>query len=95
MKDVENIIKKTPNFWVEKDSRLLAGLGVRDGLPYYDGLSIKTVKQAIQDLFVDTTYGSTLGGNTSRILNSYGQEGWELVAVFWAWHYMKRTLQVN
>ncbi len=34
-----------------------------------------------------------LGGNTTRILNSYGQEGWELVAVWWAWHYLKRPLQ--
>jgi len=32
-----------------------------------------------------------LGEKTTRILNSYGQEGWELVSVNWAWHYFKRA----
>lgn len=30
------------------------------------------------------------GEKTSRVLNSYASEGWELVCVFWAWHYLKR-----
>lgn len=34
-----------------------------------------------------------LGGKTSRILNEYGQQGWELVTVLWAWHYLKRPIQ--
>ncbi len=29
---------------------------------------------------------------TARILNEYGQQGWELVCVWWAWHYLKREL---
>ena len=33
-----------------------------------------------------------LGETTTRILNSYGREGWELVEVVWAWHYFKRPL---
>lgn len=32
------------------------------------------------------------GGRTTRILNEYGQQGWELVAVVWAWHYFKRPI---
>lgn len=28
----------------------------------------------------------------TRILNSYGQEGWELVSVFMKWFYLKREL---
>jgi hypothetical protein len=32
------------------------------------------------------------GGTTSRILTSYGHEGWELVCVWWAWHYLRRPL---
>lgn len=27
---------------------------------------------------------------TTRRLNGYGQDGWELVDVFWCWHYFKR-----
>lgn len=33
-----------------------------------------------------------LGETTSRVLNSYGQDGWELVAVWWAWHYLRKPL---
>jgi len=33
------------------------------------------------------------GGRTTRILNEYGREGWELVEVFWAWHYFKRPME--
>ena len=32
------------------------------------------------------------GERTTRILNEYGREGWELVAAWWAWHWFKRTL---
>jgi hypothetical protein len=35
----------------------------------------------------------SLGGKTTRILNQYGQEGWELVTTSWAWHYFKRELK--
>ena len=31
-----------------------------------------------------------LGEKTSRVLNEYGKEGWELVAVWGVWHYLKR-----
>ena len=27
---------------------------------------------------------------TTRILNEYGREGWDLVATWWCWHYFKR-----
>lgn len=30
------------------------------------------------------------GEKTTRVLNEYGREGWELVAVAWVWHYFKR-----
>lgn len=30
------------------------------------------------------------GEKTSRILTSYGKEGWELVCTYWIWHYLKR-----
>ena len=30
--------------------------------------------------------------STSRTLNEYGQQGWELVCVWWAWHYLKREI---
>ncbi len=33
-----------------------------------------------------------LGEKSTRILNEYGQQGWELVAVVWAWHYLKRPI---
>lgn len=32
------------------------------------------------------------GEKTSRILNEYGREGWELVAVTGMWHYLKREM---
>lgn len=34
-----------------------------------------------------------LGEKTSRVLNEYAQQGWELVTVVWAWHYLKRPIQ--
>jgi hypothetical protein len=33
-----------------------------------------------------------LGEKTTRILNDYGRDGWELVCVVWSWHYLKRAL---
>lgn len=33
-----------------------------------------------------------LGERTTRVLNEYGRDGWELVVVFGAWHYFKREL---
>lgn len=33
-----------------------------------------------------------LGEKTSRILTEYAAQGWELVAVWWGWHYLKRTV---
>ncbi len=33
------------------------------------------------------------GEATTRRLNEYGREGWELVEVVWCWHYFKRDLQ--
>ncbi|MCW3489742.1 DUF4177 domain-containing protein [Dethiobacter alkaliphilus] len=33
-----------------------------------------------------------LSEKTERVLNEYGRQGWELVAVSWAWHYLKRPL---
>ena len=33
------------------------------------------------------------GEKTTRILNEYGRQGWQLVAVTWAWHYFKRPLE--
>lgn len=35
---------------------------------------------------------SGLGEKTTRVLNEYGREGWELVTVAWIWHYFKREL---
>lgn len=32
------------------------------------------------------------GNRTTKILNKYGRDGWELVAVEWIWHYFKREL---
>ena len=34
-----------------------------------------------------------LGEKTTRILNSYGREGWELVSTWWAWHYFQRVIE--
>ncbi len=31
-----------------------------------------------------------LGDRTTRKLNEYGKEGWELVGNSWIWHYFKR-----
>lgn len=33
-----------------------------------------------------------LSEKTTRILNTYGDDGWELVSVNWAWHYFKRKI---
>ncbi len=33
-----------------------------------------------------------LSESTSRRLNEYGRDGWELVAVNWCWHYFKRVI---
>lgn len=30
------------------------------------------------------------GRRTTKILNRYGKEGWELVTVNWVWFYFKR-----
>jgi len=30
------------------------------------------------------------GEKTTRILNEYGRDGWELICIWWAWHYLKR-----
>ena len=32
------------------------------------------------------------GETTTRVLNEYGQQGWELVCTWWCWHYFKREL---
>jgi hypothetical protein len=32
------------------------------------------------------------GERTTRILNEYGQQGWELVCTCWIWHYFKREI---
>ena len=32
-----------------------------------------------------------LGDRTTRILNEYGEQGWELVCVVVFWHYFKRV----
>jgi hypothetical protein len=34
-----------------------------------------------------------LGEATTRKLNEYGREGWELVEVVWCWHYFKRVIE--
>lgn len=34
-----------------------------------------------------------LGEPTTRKLNEFGREGWELVEVVWCWHYFKRDLE--
>ncbi len=33
-----------------------------------------------------------LGETTTRRLNEYGMEGWELTGVSWCWHYFKRVI---
>lgn len=33
------------------------------------------------------------GSKTTRVLNEYGRQGWELVDTNWAWHYFKRPLE--
>jgi len=32
------------------------------------------------------------GEKTSRILNEYGKEGWELITTWSFWHYLQRPL---
>jgi hypothetical protein len=32
-----------------------------------------------------------LGEATTRRLNEYGMDGWELVTAVWGWHYFKRV----
>jgi hypothetical protein len=32
------------------------------------------------------------GESTSRVLNEYGRDGWELVTTCFCWHYLKRPL---
>jgi hypothetical protein len=33
------------------------------------------------------------GDKTTKILNQYGQNGWELVATWAIWHYFKRAVE--
>jgi len=33
------------------------------------------------------------GEKTTRKLNEYGREGWELVCIWWVWHYFKREIK--
>jgi hypothetical protein len=32
------------------------------------------------------------GAAATAALNMHGRDGWELVAVWWCWHYLKRPL---
>jgi hypothetical protein len=32
------------------------------------------------------------GERTTKILNDYGREGWELVCTCWVWHYFKKAM---
>ena len=34
-----------------------------------------------------------LGEKTTRRMNEYGQQGWELVCVWGPWHYFKRVFE--
>jgi hypothetical protein len=34
-----------------------------------------------------------LGRRTTQVLNEYGKDGWELVAIWAFWHYLKRELK--
>ncbi len=34
-----------------------------------------------------------LGERTTRVLNKYGQQGWELVEVVLVWHYFRRPIE--
>lgn len=33
------------------------------------------------------------GEKTGRILSEYGRQGWELVCVWGAWHYLKKEIE--
>jgi len=33
-----------------------------------------------------------LGEKTTRVLNEYGRDGWELVCAYGIWHYFKREI---
>ncbi|GAB6109027.1 hypothetical protein [Fusibacter bizertensis] len=32
---------------------------------------------------------------TTRIMNTYGQQGWEFVSSWFIWHYFKREINSN
>ncbi|MGX6444331.1 hypothetical protein ACWM35_14075 [Neobacillus sp. K501] len=32
------------------------------------------------------------GEKTTRILNEYGNQGWDLISTWWAWFYFKRKI---
>ena len=34
-----------------------------------------------------------LGAKTTKVLNTYGAQGWELVSVFYVWHYFKSPIE--
>jgi len=34
-----------------------------------------------------------MGNKTTKELNKFGKEGWELVTTYWAWHYFKRPIE--
>lgn len=33
------------------------------------------------------------GEKTTRILNEYGNQGWDLISTWWAWFYFKRKIE--
>ena len=33
------------------------------------------------------------GEKTTKIMNEYGQQGWEFVNSNWCWHYFKRAIE--